>query len=119
MSILSIVPGILASAFGQPVIYYRATKSGEYAVLEGAHLGNRVPVLTPDDERAEEYQDYESQMTVPESSTVLEYGFQVRVGDSEEWAVQNKVDNSHHGVRSYIIRRRELIRRSADRGALR
>lgn len=121
MTLLSGVPAILASAFGMAAPEYRATTADAWATLPGAHWGKPTPSLDPDPDRMEESIDTMLQMTVDQASPRLETGYQVRIGgeSGDVYAVEIAEDNSHHGVMVYMLRRSPLIRRTADRGALR
>ena len=121
MTILSRVPSFLNAAFGIADPEYRASAAGTWATLPGAHYGTETETLDPDPERSEEEKSYAVQMTVDQASPRLTYGFQVRIGGASGrvYAVETASINAHHGVMSYTLRRDELIRRTADRGALR
>lgn len=114
--LLARVPAIMADAFGQGTVQWRATVgSGSYATLTDAHQGAVREVLEYDADRGREVTRFECSLTVPYTSDVLAVRYQVKTDDALEWAVHAIAPDSQHGVMRYALRRDVTLRHTPDR----
>jgi hypothetical protein len=116
--VLARVPAILATAFGQGAVQWRAAVgTGTYAALTDAHQGPVVEAFVYDADKQKEVLVQQCTLTVPYTSSEVPAAGQVKTADDLEWAIAGRAPNAQHGLMAYTLRRDPVVRYTPDRKA--
>lgn len=116
--LLSDVPAILADLFEQGAIQWRPDEATAWASLDGARLAGRREVTEYDTRREREHLMQEATLSVPSSSAVLQFDYQIMEADGTGWAVLSRRADADVGAVTYTVRRDPTLRYVADKGRL-